>query len=170
MSDDLQLVGTDHCPFDFVGQKELGRGDFRKIPNGVPGVEERVDLLHDGGVVAGRMSASRWVEIISTAPARMFGLPQKGSIAVGLDADIVVYDPNRRHTLSATTHHMAVDYSCYEGRDVQGGSDVVLSRGKIIVDHGTWLGEPGHGQFLRREPRSLQSMKGLVPAAEPALT
>ncbi|MBI3750398.1 MAG: dihydropyrimidinase [Chloroflexi bacterium] len=153
VSDDLQLIGTDHCPFDFHGQKEMGRGDFRKIPNGLPGVEERVDLMHDGGVVTGKLSPSRWVELVSTAPARMFGLPRKGSVAVGLDADVVVYDPNRRHVLSAQTHHMAVDYSCYEGRPVQGGADVVISRGKVIVDHGTWLGSAGHGKFLRREPR-----------------
>ena len=153
IADDLQLVGTDHCPFDFHGQKEMGRGDFRKIPNGLPGVEERVDLVHDGGVVTGKISPSRWVELVSTAPARMFGLPRKGSVAVGLDADVVVYDPNRKHVLSARTHHMDVDYSCYEGREVQGGADVVISRGKVIVDHGKWLGSAGHGKFLRREPR-----------------
>jgi len=158
IADDLQLVGTDHCPFDFHGQKELGRGDFRKIPNGLPGVEERVDLLHDGGVVTGRISPSRWVELISTAPARMFGLPRKCSIAVGLDADVVVYDPARKHVLSATTHHMDVDYSCYEGREVTGGADVVLSRGRIVVDHGKWLGSAGHGRFLRREPRGFPAM------------
>jgi len=153
ISDDLQLVGTDHCPFDFHGQKELGRGDFRKIPNGLPGVEERVDLVHDGGVVSGKITPSRWVELVSTAPARIFGLPKKGSVSVGLDADIVVYDPNRKHVLSAKTHHMDVDYSCYEGREVQGGSDVVISRGKVVVENGQWLGSAGHGKFLRREPR-----------------
>ncbi|MFI5042348.1 MAG: dihydropyrimidinase [Acidimicrobiales bacterium] len=158
IADDLQLVGTDHCPFDFHGQKELGRGDFRKIPNGLPGVEERVDLIHDGGVVTGKISPSRWVELISTAPARMFGLPRKGSIAVGLDADVVVYDPTRKHVLSATTHHMDVDYSCYEGLEVTGVSDVVLSRGRIVVDHGQWLGSAGHGRFLRREPRGFPAM------------
>jgi dihydropyrimidinase len=158
IADDLQLVATDHCPFDFHGQKELGRGDFRKIPNGLPGVEERVDLIHDGGVVTGKISPSRWVELVSTAPARMFGLPRKGSISVGLDADIVVYDPTRKHVLSATTHHMDVDYSCYEGREVTGGSDVVLSRGRIVVDHGQWLGSAGHGRFLRREPRGFPAM------------
>ncbi len=158
IADDLQLVATDHCPFDFHGQKELGRGDFRKIPNGLPGVEERVDLVHDGGVVTGKISPSRWVELVSTAPARMFGLPRKGSISVGLDADIVVYDPTRKHVLSATTHHMDVDYSCYEGREVTGGSDVVLSRGRVVVDHGKWLGSAGHGRFLRREPRGFPAM------------
>jgi dihydropyrimidinase len=149
--DDLQVVSTDHCPFDFHGQKELGRGDFRKIPNGLPGVENRVDLLHHGGVAGGRMTPNRWVEIISTAPARMFGLPRKGAVQVGLDADLLVYDPNRKQTISAATHHMDVDYSCYEGWEITGGSDIVLSRGRIIVDGDEWLGEKGGGQFLRRE-------------------
>jgi len=153
VKDDLQLVATDHCPFDFHGQKELGRGDFRKVPNGLPGVEDRVDLLHDGGVVGGRISRERWVEIISTAPAKMFGMyPQKGAIAIGSDADIVIYDPNRRHTISAATHHMDVDYSCYEGRSIQGGSDIVLSRGSVIVRDGEFTGRKGHGRFVKRAP------------------
>ncbi|MEO8638787.1 MAG: dihydropyrimidinase [Chloroflexota bacterium] len=149
--DDLQVVSTDHCPFDFHGQKEMGVGDFRKIPNGLPGVENRVDLLHDGGVVTGRLTPNRWVEVISTAPARMFGMPQKGAVAVGLDADLVIYDPARRHTISASTHHMNVDYSCYEGREVTGAADVVLSRGKILVDADEWLGAKGDGRFLKRQ-------------------
>jgi len=147
----LSAVGTDHCPFDFHGQKELGRGDFRKIPNGLPGVEERMDLIHHGGVVEGRMSPNRFVEVTSTGAARLFGLTRKGAVAVGYDADLVVYDPNRRHTLSASTHHMDVDYSCYEGLEVQGGSDVVMSRGKVIVDNGAWLGKAGDGKFVKRE-------------------
>ncbi len=150
---DLQLVATDHCPFDFEGQKELGRGDFRKIPNGLPGVEDRLDLLHDGGVVAGKISRERWVEIVSTAPAKLFGMyPKKGAIAVGSDADIVIYDPNRRHTISAATHHMDVDYSCYEGRSVQGGADIVLSRGSVIVRDGEFTGRKGAGRFIKRSP------------------
>jgi dihydropyrimidinase len=149
--DDLQVVSTDHCPFDFHGQKDLGKGDFRKIPNGLPGVENRVDLLHDGGVVAGRITPNRWVQLISTAPAQLFGLPQKGVVGVGADADLVVYDPKREHTISAQTHHMAVDYSCYEGRSVTGGADLVLSRGKIIVDGEEWLGQAGDGRFLKRQ-------------------
>ncbi len=153
VKDDLQLVSTDHCPFDFHGQKELGVGDFRKIPNGLPGVEDRVDLLHDGGVVGGMITRERWVEIISTAPAKLFGMyPQKGAVAVGSDADLVVYDPNRRHTISASTHHMDVDYSCYEGRAVQGGSDIVLSRGSVIVRDGTFTGRKGAGKFIKRAP------------------
>ena len=151
VKDDLQVVSTDHCPFDFEGQKELGRGDFRKVPNGLPGVEDRVDLLHDGGVVAGRISLERWVEVISTAPAKLFGMyPRKGSVSVGADADLVVYDPNRRRTISAATHHMDVDYSCYEGREVQGASDVVLSRGSVIVRNGVFTGRKGHGRFIKR--------------------
>jgi dihydropyrimidinase len=153
VKDDLQVVSTDHCPFDFEGQKELGRGDFRKVPNGLPGVEDRVDLLHDGGVVGGRISRERWVEVISTAPAKLFGMyPRKGSISVGADADIVIYDPNRRRTISAGTHHMDVDYSCYEGREVQGASDIVLSRGSVIVRNGEFTGRKGHGRFVKRSP------------------
>ena len=151
IKDDLQVVSTDHCPFDFHGQKDLGRGDFRKIPNGLPGVEDRVDLLHDGGVVGGRISRERWVEIIATAPARLFGMyPRKGTVAVGSDADIVVYDPSRKRKISAKTHHMDVDYSCYEGREVQGTSEIVLSRGSVIVRNGEFTGRKGHGQFVRR--------------------
>jgi dihydropyrimidinase len=151
VKDDLQIVSTDHCPFDFHGQKDLGRGDFRKVPNGLPGVEDRVDLMHDGGVVAGRITKERWVEIVSTAPAKMFGMyPQKGSISVGADADLVIYDPNRKRTISAKTHHMDVDYSCYEGRQVQGASDVVLSRGSVIVRDGQFTGRKGAGKFIKR--------------------
>jgi len=153
VKNDLQVVSTDHCPFDFAGQKDLGRSDFRKIPNGLPGVENRVDLLHDGGVVAGRITRERWVELISTAPARMFGLyPKKGAVAVGSDADLVVYDPAAKHTISASSHHMNVDYSCYEGREVTGEASVVLSRGKTIIEDGTYVGAKGDGRFLRREP------------------
>src|SRR5688572_13273654 len=156
---DLQVVSTDHCPFDFHGQKELGRGDFRKVPNGLPGVEDRVDLLHDGGVVTGRISRERWVEIISTEPAKLFGMyPQKGSVSVGADADLVVYDPEHKRTISAKTHHMDVDYSCYEGRTVQGSSDVVLSRGSVIVRAGQFTGRKGHGRFVKRAPAEYARM------------
>ena len=148
---DLQVIATDHCPFDFHGQKELGRGDFRKVPNGLPSVEDRVDLMHDGGVVAGRISRERWVEIISTEPAKLFGMyPRKGSVSIGADADLVIYDPNRTRTISAASHHMAVDYSCYEGRQVTGASDIVLSRGSVIVRDGTFTGRTGHGRFIKR--------------------
>jgi len=152
VKDDLQVVSTDHCPFDFETQKQLGVGDFRKVPNGLPGVEDRVDLLFDGGVVGGRITRERWVEIISAAPARMFGLSGvKGVVAPGADADIVIYDPARQHTISAKTHHMDVDYSCYEGRPVVGGSDMVMSRGRVIVENGDWKGEKGWGKFMKRK-------------------
>ena len=151
--DDLQVVSTDHCPFDFHGQKDLGKGDFRKVPNGLPGVEDRVNLLHSGGVAGGHLTPNRWVEVISAAPARMFGLAgRKGVVAVGADADLVVYDPTAKHTISAATHHMNVDYSCYEGWEVTGGAEIVLSRGKVIVDGDEWLGSPGDGRFLKRAP------------------
>jgi dihydropyrimidinase len=151
VKDDLQVVSTDHCPFDFHGQKDLGRGDFRKVPNGLPGVEDRMDLLHDGGVVGGRITRERWVEITSTAPAKLFGMyPKKGAIAVGSDADLVVYDPNRKRTISAASHHMDVDYSCYEGRTVEGASDVVMSRGSVVVRSGEFTGTKGDGRFIKR--------------------
>nr|WP_240731987.1 amidohydrolase family protein [Egibacter rhizosphaerae] len=150
-TNDLQAVSTDHCPFCFVGQKELGRDDFTKIPNGLPGVEHRLDLLHDGGVRTGRISRERWVELCATTPAKLFGLhPRKGEIAPGADADLVVYDPEARHVLSAETHHMAVDYSCYEGREVVGRAETVLSRGSVVLDGREWTGRAGHGQFVRR--------------------
>ena len=150
-SNDLSVVSTDHCPFCYKDQKELGRGDFSKIPNGIPGIEHRIDLLHQG-VADGELSPARWVEVNSTTPARMFGLyPRKGTIAPGSDADIVLYDPAAKHVLSAATHHMAVDYSAYEGREVQGQVKTVLSRGRVVIDGGEYHGTPGHGQFLHRE-------------------
>src|SRR5689334_1653340 len=149
-TNDLSVVSTDHCPFCFKDQKELGRGDFSKIPNGIPGVEHRMDLLHQG-VAAGELSLARWVEAASTTPARMFGLyPRKGIIAPGADADIVIYDPQATQTLSAATHHMNVDYSAYEGLAITGRVDTVLSRGRMVIDSGEYLGETGHGRFLSR--------------------
>ncbi|MBB3665429.1 dihydropyrimidinase [Prauserella sediminis] len=150
-TNDLSVVSTDHCPFCFKDQKELGRGDFTKIPNGIPGVEHRIDLLHQG-VVAGEISLARWVEACSTTPALMFGLyPRKGVIAPGADADIVVYDPAAEQTISAETHHMNVDYSAYEGMTVTGRCETVLSRGSVVVDRGTYHGRAGHGRFLERD-------------------
>jgi dihydropyrimidinase len=148
---DLSVVSTDHCPFCFREQKELGRSAFAKIPNGIPGVEHRMDLLHQG-VVSGELSLPRWVEIASTTPARMFGLyPRKGVIAPGSDADIVVYDPAATQVISAETHHMNVDYSAYEGMTVTGKVDTVLSRGRVVIAGGEYHGQPGHGQFLGRD-------------------
>jgi dihydropyrimidinase len=150
-TNDLSVVSTDHCPFCFKEQKELGRGDFSKIPNGIPGVEHRMDLLHQG-VVAGELSLARWVEVAATTPARMFGLyPRKGVIAPGSDADIVIYDPRATQTLSATTHHMNVDYSAYEGFAITGKVATVLSRGQVVIDGGEYRGVTGHGRFLERQ-------------------
>jgi dihydropyrimidinase len=150
-TNDLSVVSTDHCPFCFKGQKELGIGDFAKIPNGMPGVEHRMDLLHQG-VLKGEITVTRWVEIASTTPARMFGLyPRKGVIAAGSDADIVIYDPAAIQTLSAATHHMNVDYSAYEGWEITGRVDMTLSRGRVVVSGGVLHGSPGHGKFLPRD-------------------
>jgi len=149
--DHLQVVSTDHCPFCFKEQKEMGRDDFTKIPNGGPGVEHRMSLIYSGGVASGRFSANRFVELVSTAPAKLFGLyPRKGTIAVGGDADLVIFDPKRKHTISAKTHHMRVDYSMFEGIQVTGMPDIVLSRGKVVVDGDKFLGRAGQGEFLKR--------------------
>jgi len=149
--DHLQVVSTDHCPFCFKEQKELGKDDFTKIPNGGPGIEHRLSLIFSGGVASGRFSANRFVELVSTTPAKLFGLyPRKGTIAVGSDADIVIFDAKRKHTISAKTHHMRVDYSMFEGIQVTGIPDAVLSRGKVVMSDGKFLGRAGAGEFLRR--------------------
>ena len=148
---DLQVVSTDHCPFCMKEQKELGKDDFSKIPNGGPGVEHRMSLIYNGGVVGGRISLNRFIEITSTNAARIFGLfPRKGTIAVGSDADIVIFDPDEEMTISAKTHHMRVDYSCYEGTTVRGVTKTVLSRGDVVIEEGEYVGRRGHGQFLKR--------------------
>jgi len=148
---DLQVVSTDHCPFCMKGQKDLGTGSFAKIPNGMPGVETRLYLLWDGGVRAGKISMNRFVEITSTAPAKIFGLfPKKGTIAVGADADIVVWDPNKKHVLSQNTLHMRVDYSPFEGQEVTGAPSHVLSRGKVVIENFTYKGKKGDGRFVKR--------------------
>ncbi|MEV6006406.1 dihydropyrimidinase [Streptomyces sp. NPDC051976] len=149
-TNDLQVVSTDHCPFCFSGQKELGRGDFSKIPNGLPGVENRMDLLHQA-VVDGHITRRRWIEIACATPARMFGLyPRKGTLAPGADADVVIYDPHAEQVMSAETHHMNVDYSAYEGRRTTGRVETVLSRGVPVIDAGSYVGRTGHGQYLPR--------------------
>ncbi|MCM8554662.1 dihydropyrimidinase [Streptomyces sp. STCH 565 A] len=149
-TNDLQVVSTDHCPFCFTGQKELGRGDFSKIPNGMPGVENRMDLLHQA-VVDGHIGRRRWIEIACATPARMFGLyPKKGTIAPGADADIVVYDPHAEQVVSAETHHMNVDYSAYEGRRITGRVETVLSRGEPVVTEREYTGRKGHGVYTPR--------------------
>ncbi len=177
--DHLQVVSTDHCPFCFEDQKVLGRDDFTKIPNGGPGVENRLHLLFHHGVNEGRLGPSsytrtterrgagepreeaaapcalnRFVELVSTTPAKLFGLyPRKGELAVGSDADIVVWDPNREHTISAATHHMRVDYSMFEGFRVKGAARTVMSRGEVVIDGERFVGRAGRGRFLKREAR-----------------
>ena len=151
---DLQSIATDHCPFCFKDQKMLGIDDFSKIPNGGPGVENRMSLVFNGGVNSGRISLNKFVELTSTAAAKTFGLfPKKGTIAVGSDADIVIFDPNRTETISVNntcTHHMNVDYNTYEGFEVTGFTETVLSRGKIIIDNCEYIGKKGDGHFLKR--------------------
>jgi dihydropyrimidinase len=147
---DLQIVATDHAPFNYQGQKDMGKEDFSKIPNGLPSVEDRVTLIFQR-VRAGQLSPSRWVELIATNPAKMFGLyPRKGTIAPGFDADIVVFDPNRKRTLSSDSHHMNVDYSCYEGMTVWGVPHVVMQRGSVLVENDEWFGKEGQGAFVPR--------------------
>src|SRR5665213_816191 len=149
-TDDLSIVSTDHCPFCFKEQKELGGGAVSKIPNGMPGVEHRMDLIFQG-VHRGEISLERWVDVTSTTPARMFGLfPRKGVIAPGSDADIVLYDPAGTHVFSAATHHMAVDYSAYEGMEATGRVKTVLSRGVVAIEDNAYVGRPGAGKFLER--------------------
>jgi dihydropyrimidinase len=152
---DLQCISTDHCPFCMKEQKELGRSDFSKIPNGAPGIETRMSLVYDGGVREGRISLNRFVELTSTSPAKIFGLfPRKGTIAPGSDADIVIFDPNRTVTLAAETLHMKVDYNPYEGRRVTGAADTVLSRGRVVIENGQFAGRAGRGSFLKRRART----------------
>jgi dihydropyrimidinase len=149
-TNDLSVVSTDHCPFCFKDQKELGLGDFSKIPNGIGSVEHRVDLLYQG-VVDGKLSLGRWVETIATTPARMFGLyPKKGVIAPGSDADIVLYDPAGRTRISVETHHMNMDHSAWEGWEIDGKVDTVLSRGEVIASGGEYTGRAGRGRYLKR--------------------
>ena len=161
-SDDLQTVGTDHCPFSFDehptlgAQKRLGEGDFTQIPNGLPGVEERMRLMYHGAAGEGHMTLERFVDVCSTAPAKMFGLyPQKGAIEVGSDADVVIFDPSVTSTITADTNHMNVDYTCYEGMQVQGQIDLVMARGRVLVENGQYFGSPGDGRFLERGPCQL---------------
>jgi dihydropyrimidinase len=156
-TNDLQVVSTDHCPFcmddhPVLGtQKKLGVGDFTKIPNGLPGVEDRFQLIYQGGVVEGRIDLNRWIDVTSTAAAKLFGMyPKKGTIAVGSDADIVIFDPEVEWTKSVDQHHMDVDYSPYEGKEVKGSVETVLLRGDVIVDGDDYLGAKGDGEYIPR--------------------
>ena len=147
----LQEVSTDHCPFYFKGQKELGRGDFTKIPNGGPGVEDRLSMVYQGAVVERGFSLNKWVDLTSTASAKLFGVfPKKGTIAVGSDADVVLWDPSKPQVRSAKTHATNCDYNLFEGTKVDGSVDTVLSRGKVVVEAGKYVGKAGDGKFLKR--------------------
>ncbi|MDH4118437.1 MAG: dihydropyrimidinase [Acidimicrobiia bacterium] len=157
-TNDLQVISTDHCPFcmndhpTLGTQKRLGEGDFTKIPNGLPGVEERMRLIYDGAVSDGRMSLERFVEVCATTPAKMFGMyPKKGTIAIGSDADIVIWNPEVTSMMSVDVNHMNVDYSCYEGKEVQGKIELVMSRGNVLIENDTYLGKPGDGRFIERD-------------------
>jgi dihydropyrimidinase len=150
-TDALSVISTDHCAFLWAGQKTLGKDDFSKIPNGGPGLENRLQMIHEFGVRGGRISLNRMVELLATNPARLFGLyPRKGTIAVGSDADLVVFDPERTVTISASTHHSKADYSLYEGTSVTGAPDVVLLRGQVLVEHDELVASPGVGRFVKR--------------------
>ena len=150
-TDVLSVVSTDHCAFLWDGQKTMGKGDFSKIPNGGPGLENRLQMIHEFGVRGGRISLNRMVELLATAPAKLFGLyPRKGTIAVGSDADIVVFDPEKRVTISAATHHSKSDYNLFEGTEVTGSPEVVLLRGHVLVENDELVASPGVGQFVRR--------------------
>ncbi len=155
----IQAVATDHCPFNLKDQKVLGRDDFTKIPGGAPGIEPRMSLIWDGGVRSGRFSASRFVEVTATNPARLFGLyPRKGVIAEGSDADVVIWDPEQSVTWSAATHHMRVDYDPYEGITTKGAPELVLSRGRPVIQDGKFVGRAGAGRFLKRAPLDSSSV------------
>jgi dihydropyrimidinase len=150
-TNDIQMVSTDHCPFCMKDQKTLGQGDFRAIPNGIGSVEHRMDLMYQG-VVTGQITLERWVELTSTTPARMFGMyGKKGVIAPGADADIVVYDPAGHTSIGVgKTHHMNMDHSAWEGYEIDGHVDTVISRGKVVVDEGAYIGAKGDGRFVKR--------------------
>ena len=153
----VQVVATDHCPFTWE-QKQMGKDDFSKIPNGHPAIEHRMELLYSEGVNKGKISLNKYVEVTSTNPAKIFGMfPKKGTIAVGTDADIVIFDPNKKHTISASSHHMNTDYSGYEGWELTGKVKTVLLRGKVVVDDNKCLVEKGYGQFVKR-----QKVKGFI--------
>jgi dihydropyrimidinase len=150
-------VSTDHCPFDFKGKKDMfGTDDYKKIPNGAPGIETLLMLLHTEGVVKGRIGLERMVDVMSTGTARMFGLKDKGEIAVGKDADMVVFDPNQKFTITQSKLHMNIDYTTYEGMEMTGMPSVVYSRGRRVAewqgDHVEFVGEIGGGRFVKREP------------------
>ena len=149
----VNTLATDHAPFDFKGQKDMGRGDFTKIPNGIPSLEDRVTMLWTKGVCTGKLDIHRFVDCASTQTAKIFGLfPRKGTVSVGADADVVIWDAKYRGKISARTHHMNIDYSAYEGETIRGRPAQVLVRGATVAENGRFTGELGHGQFLQRCP------------------
>jgi dihydropyrimidinase len=151
----VHTVGTDHCPFLWE-QKKMGLNDFSKIPNGHPAIEHRMEFMFSEGVLKGHISLEKYVELTSTNAARIFGMyPRKGTIAVGADADIVIFDPTIKHTISAATHHMNVDYSAYEGWEVTGKVETVLLRGEVAIENNECYLEPGYGKFIKRNKATL---------------
>ena len=165
-TDVLSVISTDHCAFLWDGQKTMGKDDFSKIPNGGPGLENRLHMIHEFGVRSGRITLNRMVELLSTNPAKLFGLyPRKGTIAVGSDADIVVFDPHRKHTISASTHHSKSDYNLFEGTEVTGTPELVMLRGNVLVENGELVASPGTGQFVRRARFGQELRSGTAVAA-----
>src|ERR671928_1014114 len=168
-TDTLSAISTDHCAFNWDGQKTLGRDDFSKIPNGGPGLENRLHMIHEFGVRAGRVSPNRMVELLATNPAKLFGLyPRKGTVAVGSDADLVVFDPEKRVTISAATHHSKADYNLFEGTEVTGTPEVVLLRGNVLVENDELVAQPGIGQFVARAKFGEELKPAPAAAAAPA--
>jgi dihydropyrimidinase len=164
-TDALSAISTDHCAFLWDGQKTLGEDDFSKIPNGGPGLENRLHMIHEFGVRSGRISLNRMVELLATNPAKLFGLyPRKGTIAVGSDADVVVFDPEKRHTISASTHHSKTDYNLYEGTEVTGTPELVLLRGNVLVEGDELVAQPGIGQFVARAKFGQELKPGIAVA------
>jgi dihydropyrimidinase len=164
-TDALSAISTDHCAFLWDGQKTMGRDDFSKIPNGGPGLENRLHMIHEFGARAGRITLNRMVELLATNPAKLFGLyPRKGTIAVGSDADIVIFDPERRVTISSATDHSKTDYNLYEGTEVTGTPEIVLLRGNVLVEDGDLVAQPGIGQYVARARFGEELKPGLAVA------
>ncbi|HXI94817.1 MAG TPA: dihydropyrimidinase, partial [Candidatus Acidoferrum sp.] len=165
-TDILSAISTDHCAFLWDGQKTMGKDDFSKIPNGAPGLENRLQMIHEFGVRAGRISLNRMVELLATSPAKLFGLyPRKGTIAVGSDADIVIFDPEKRVTITAAAQHSKSDYNLYEGTEVTGTPETVLLRGHVLVENGELVAQPGIGQYVARARFGEELKRGPAPTA-----